>query len=475
MTRNPTRPARATLAHSRPSNAVHNRTPAGLMLVCSALALLFAAVDFDPPLPSWPRPAMVVLALFAVVTSMHAHLARWRVTAKDAIRSWVGSGGDLALFDASPAASLLVAVDTARIVAANPAALALYGYPLAQLHGRSLGDLLGSPESSAPAPCSGLQRHRRVDGSRLDVELSVDRARWRDGDAWFVAVRDVTARIDFARELETSERRFREIFELNLGMVFIHDLHGRLKLVNGAMAQALGYRADELVGRSLDDLVGPDLHDNVATYLHRIREFGQDAGSGSVFDREGREQVWEFRNRLCSDAKGEGEVLCCAIDVSDRRSYERDLVETSRTDPLTGCYNRRYLAWFAARAHAEAEWGCVVIDVDRFKRFNDLHGHAAGDRALVDTVQFLEHVVREGDAVVRLGGDEFLILLRHCDDRELSAFAARLQRAHDENAPVRLSFGAASRVAGETLERTIERADDALLRERKRRGGCDRV
>jgi diguanylate cyclase (GGDEF)-like protein/PAS domain S-box-containing protein len=240
------------------------------------------------------------------------------------------------------------------------------------------------------------------------------------------------------------------------------------------MAHALGYRADDLVGSRLEDIVEAAQRGNVATYLHRIREFGQDAGSGSVIDRAGREQVWEFRNRMYVNAKGEGEVLCCAIDVSDRRSYERDLVETSRTDPLTGCYNRRYLAWFSARALADAEWGCVVIDIDRFKRFNDMHGHAAGDRALVDTVQFLGRVVREGDAVVRLGGDEFLILLRHCDDRELTAFASRLQRAHDEHAPVRLSFGSASRVAGESLERTIERADDALLRERKRRGGCSR-
>lgn len=469
MTRNPSRPTSSTLARPHRSKSTDNPTPPGLTLLCSAIALLFAIVEFDPPLPAWSRVSMVALALVAVATSMRPHVARWRGMAEDAVRDWAGSGDALALFDANPMPSLLVTAAGARIVAANPAALALYGFTSAQLRGRAIGDLLDAPHAGTAVPCSGLQLHRRLDGSTLHVELIVDRARWRDGEAWFVAVRDVTARLDFARELETSERRFREIFELNLGMVFIHDLDGRLLLVNAAMAQALGYRAEELEGRLLEDIVKPEQRVHLPTYLDRIREFGQDSGSGRIVDREGRQQVWEFRNRLCVNARGEDEVLCCAIDVSDRRSYERDLVETSRTDPLTGCYNRRYLEWFSARAHAETEWGCVVIDVDRFKLFNDTHGHAAGDRALVDTVQFLERVVREGDAVVRLGGDEFLILLRHCDDRELAAFAARLQRAHDQDAPVRLSFGMASRVAGETLERTIERADDALLRDRKRR------
>jgi diguanylate cyclase (GGDEF)-like protein/PAS domain S-box-containing protein len=461
-------------ARARSLQAEDGRTPALLMLLCGVLALLLGVVQFDPPVPAWARLAMVALAACASLSLARSRVTRWLARAGETIRAWAGDGRERALFDANPAPSILVAVASRRIVAANPAALALYGYPLEQLCGRGVGELRAQCGDDASAPHSGLQRHRRSDGSHVDVELTVDRARWRGGDAWFVAVRDVTARIDFARELEASERRFREIFELNHGMVFTHDLDGRLLLVNDAMAHALGYRPDDLVGSRLEDIVEAAQRGNVATYLHRIREFGQDAGSGSVIDRTGREQVWEFRNRMYVNAKGEGEVLCCAIDVSDRRSYERDLVETSRTDPLTGCYNRRYLAWFSARALADAEWGCVVIDIDRFKRFNDVHGHAAGDRALVDTVQFLGRVVREGDAVVRLGGDEFLILLRHCDDRELTAFASRLQRAHDEHAPVRLSFGSASRVAGESLERTIERADDALLRERKRRGGCSR-
>lgn len=475
MNQNPPRHGLRTFARSRPVRAAEHKAPAWVPLLCSGLALLLAVVEFDPPVPLWSRLAMIALAVSASLALAHSRSTRKRDTLKDAIRSWVGSADALALFDANPTPSLLVAADTARIVAANPAAFALYGYPPKQLHGRLFSELGESRGSQASAPFSGLHRHRRHDGSNLHVELIVDRVHWQGNDAWFIAVHDVTARIALALDLEANERRFREIFESTLGMVFIHDMDGRLSLVNGAVANALGYRAEELVGRLLADLVPSDQRDYVTSYMQRIRDSGQDTGRGRIVARDGTEQVWEFRNRVCVDAQGKSEVLCCAIDISDRRNYELDLVETTRTDPLTGCYNRRYLDWFSARALADADWGCVVIDIDRFKRFNDLHGHAAGDRALVDTVQFLGHVVREGDAVVRLGGDEFLILLRHCDDRELAAFAARLQRAHDEHAPVRLSFGVASRVAGETLERTIERADDALLRERKRRGGCDRV
>src|SRR5690606_18169110 len=132
-------------------------------------------------------------------------------------------------------------------------------------------------------------------------------------------------------------------------------------------------------------------------------------------------------NQLRTLADGSREVLCCAIDISERSRNERRLLENSRKDPLTGCYNRRHLDAFQADAEPGAQWACVVVDIDYLKRYNDSHGHRAGDQALVRLARFLDRIVRKDDSLVRLGGDEFVILLRQCDQATLESFATRLQ------------------------------------------------
>jgi diguanylate cyclase (GGDEF)-like protein len=77
----------------------------------------------------------------------------------------------------------------------------------------------------------------------------------------------------------------------------------------------------------------------------------------------------------------------------------------------------------------------VVLDVDQFKQFNDTHGHAAGDDALVAVGDAVRRAMRAGDLVARFGGEEFVLLLNHCSAQQGLAFAERL-RAAIASAPV---------------------------------------
>ena len=374
------------------------------------------------------------------------------------------------LFIATPAATLLVDSESLGIVAANPAAAALYG----SVAERMLGQPFASLQALSPnedvlvgvAPANGLARHRREDGSAIWVEIAVQAVQHGRRNAWLAVVTDVTASRRLASELETVERDYRELIELSLGIFFIHDLAGQLLMVNQAFARSLGCEKADLIGRSLSEFVVPRQRDAFAAYLLDVLGKGQESGAVHMLRHDHSELVWEFRNQVRLGASGSQQVLCSAIDITERRRREQRMLESQRKDPLTGCYNRCHLDVFRSDAEPGAPWACIVIDIDSLKRYNDAHGHRAGDQAIVRTARFLERMVRKEDSIVRLGGDEFVILLRHCDQSTLESFATRLQAARATHETIPFSFGFAMRKKDEDLEQTIHRADQQMIERR---------
>jgi diguanylate cyclase (GGDEF)-like protein len=108
----------------------------------------------------------------------------------------------------------------------------------------------------------------------------------------------------------------------------------------------------------------------------------------------------------------------------------------------------------------------VFIDVDKFKLYNDRYGHHAGDAVLTQMARFLRGQLRGEEAVVRVGGDEFVLVLVGADERRTQAVARSLAVSARRTAPVAFSLGWAVREGGERLERTMQRADQQLLQVR---------
>ena len=153
------------------------------------------------------------------------------------------------------------------------------------------------------------------------------------------------------------------------------------------------------------------------------------------------------------------------------------LSQESRRDALTGLGNRLRLdedfAELAARARRYGEGYCVVlIDLDRFKDYNDDYGHQAGDRALVQIAELLDGAMRVGERAYRSGGEELVLVLPDQDVDAGRALVerqrAQLQRValpHPANKPhgvVTFSAGVAAARPGETPEEALRRADTAL-------------
>jgi diguanylate cyclase (GGDEF)-like protein len=145
-----------------------------------------------------------------------------------------------------------------------------------------------------------------------------------------------------------------------------------------------------------------------------------------------------------------------------------DLRLEAERDPLTGVLNRHALA--SRLPLSVAGWALVAVDVDHFKQVNDQHGHAAGDRVLAFVGEVLRRHLREGDLAVRMGGEEFAVLLQGMHTSAAQAVAERLRNdlerlaAQRTGLPITASLGVALATPGTDFAALWRQADGALYR-----------
>jgi diguanylate cyclase (GGDEF)-like protein len=132
---------------------------------------------------------------------------------------------------------------------------------------------------------------------------------------------------------------------------------------------------------------------------------------------------------------------------------QQQLEHTARVDYLTGIYNRRAIEELATRVISAARrhefpLSLMIVDVDHFKRVNDQHGHACGDRALIESVARMHEILRSEDLLGRLGGEEFVVVMPRIGldqavqaaERLRERFADRTMRLHDGDKDIELQL-----------------------------------
>jgi len=130
-------------------------------------------------------------------------------------------------------------------------------------------------------------------------------------------------------------------------------------------------------------------------------------------------------------------IFFLLLAIRDTRRGRREsarLSHISSHDPLTGLLNRAALMsqLDEALSRRPKQIGLLYLDLDGFKAINDTHGHAAGDRVLIEVAKRLQDLVRRSDAVARLGGDEFVILIKDCPSRiALNNLAIQIEKGLD--------------------------------------------
>jgi len=162
--------------------------------------------------------------------------------------------------------------------------------------------------------------------------------------------------------------------------------------------------------------------------------------------------------------------------LAEKHGHSQILRNLAMIDPLTGLYNRRFaeqrLNSEVARSSRRAHPLCILLlDLNDFKQINDVHGHPAGDLVLQEFGARVNKAIRGSDLAVRLGGDEFLVILPDCEEEQLQCVLARLADINVNwqgvSIPVKFGVGWKAYEAGATPEQMLAEADE-LLYARKR-------
>jgi diguanylate cyclase (GGDEF)-like protein/PAS domain S-box-containing protein len=253
----------------------------------------------------------------------------------------------------------------------------------------------------------------------------------------------------------------------NLGEgIYISDPSGTILDANPAFLQIFGVQSVSELGQfhAADLYADPSRRQAWLALLERdgaVRDFEWEL----VRPDGQRRTVLDTSYAVQDPATGERFHHGILVDITERKALERQLREQITRDALTGCYNRRFLLDLEEKLRSvpDATWGCIFLDIDHFKLYNDTHGHHEGDVVLARMARFLMRQVRAEEPVVRMGGDEFLILLQGEAAARTQDVARRLQHSAARSAPVAFSLGWAMRDGDESLQATIDRADKSLM------------
>lgn len=381
------------------------------------------------------------------------------------------------------------------IVACNAAFSAITGYVEADLLDRDPSMLLSE---RGQAKVIDRIRQQPPDGEII-VDVTVRR---KDGSEYpaewhlspvFDDERTIThylhAHRDISAELE--QRQFRDTLLAALDTaedgIIITDKNDMLLFANQGFERISGYSVDEVVGLSLMTLLRPErVNWETLEPDRRAPAREESAGVRALFRFNRKDGSLAYIDASIVAVHDENDEVVRRVsgwkDMSEVAARGRQVLDQAATDALTGLLNRHagqvQVEAALAIASARHPFSIVMADVDGFKRVNDEHGHQAGDRVLATVATELQAIVRTSDAVMRWGGDEFVLLLpgARADPAAWLAERARMVVAANpdpEAGVIRMSFGVAQWIPGEDFESLLERADAALYTAKS--GGGDRV
>jgi diguanylate cyclase (GGDEF)-like protein len=381
-----------------------------------------------------------------------------------------------ALLQALPQPAWVMCPAERRVLAANAAAATLLGLPLAQLLQTPADELLQSPEDQAwwaeasAGPPSALHSDTLVllpDARLLPVTRSI---RGLPADAapsrlCLVTVLDRSADHDSEGERDALLAQLQATLDSTADGILVTDLQGRVRACNRAFMAVWGLAAgasggaagggegDPAFARAATGATAPvypalpaagradpiawmrahvldgDGHD---ARLRELLAAPQATSHDELQLLDGR--VLERVSRpLEHGGRVQGRVFAFR-DLSERRQAERRIQALTRCDALTGLPNRREAhdridaACAGARRQAEG-FALLLLDLDHFRRINETWGHDTGDQVLLAAAQRLQVAVRTGDTLMRVGGDQFVLLMPGADARAVEATARRLLKA----------------------------------------------
>lgn len=345
--------------------------------------------------------------------------------------------------------------------------------------------------TSSGGPTRLRARHRRSNGSWLWMELTnVNRLEHADGRV-ITDMADITVEMTALEALRHSEQLLRRLAEALPSGVLHVGQDRRVVYANAQLVRVVGVARADTVDQLLATVI-PDDRGGLDAAIDRVLLDGSDVNL-EVRIRlpdTAKLHLCTVAIRALTDAADapDGAILC-VDDVTGANELRAELQRRATVDDLTGCLNRatvRAELERILRSHRAGSRGTAVVylDLDGFKAVNDTFGHDAGDRLLSSVVTRLNGVLREGDVVGRLGGDEFIVVLASIQSLDEAAAVGRrvegvlrepLEVVGGVPMRIRASIGVAWSAATDISPSALTAAADDAMYRSKRAGASQSV
>ena len=246
--------------------------------------------------------------------------------------------------------------------------------------------------------------------------------------------RDVTEQLETEQSLIESDTRFRLIIDSIEDGYFEVDLGGNFTFFNHRVHEHLGYTQEELMGKNYKLLMDEKNAEYVFNSFHNIFISGESIQSmeWELMKKDGTVIYVDTSVSLRKNRKGDPIGFQGIIrDVTERKRTEQELAYMAYHDPLTGLYNRKAFMEKLGDTLREAKRyenrrGILYLDLDSFKKANDVYGHEIGDKILIEVASRLKDALRGSDYISRMGGDEFTVILTNSQDLHAERVAERI-------------------------------------------------
>jgi diguanylate cyclase (GGDEF)-like protein/PAS domain S-box-containing protein len=252
------------------------------------------------------------------------------------------------------------------------------------------------------------------------VYLSVSAIALNDSDGKFIGASGTAVDVS---EIKTAELLLRQALReqnaiLNsatVGIAIVQD--GEVVRVNAELERMFGYAPGTATGMRVEALCGVENSERwVAKVASAVAGRGLFDGDEVCRRRDGSRFWCRVAARVFDQSEGRNGTIWVLHDISDRKQKEQAIEHAALHDALTGLPNRALLSDRLEQAikqasRANAKFGVLFVDLDRFKTVNDSIGHEGGDRLLRTIAERLRRRVRSSDTVARQGGDEFIVMV----------------------------------------------------------------